>query len=97
MTVALNRNMTEADELGFLREQVKEAKERIDELRFRFIGPNPPAMQGSEWQVEVRHPRHRRLDQQALLEHFGAETLKPFYVQDDTPHVYTLKRKTEAA
>jgi hypothetical protein len=88
------RNISPADELGHIRDEIKRLKKREDELRAEMLA-HGGAEAGAEYRVEVVEQQRRTLDRDALPK---AILDDPAYWKTSTSRIVRVKPiRTEAA
>ena len=86
-------NRHPADKMGDVRKRIAEFEEREDELREILIAATEAERVGEEWIAHVSEQHRKRLDREALTEHFGAEALQPF-TRESVATVLKLKGRS---
>jgi hypothetical protein len=84
-------NRHAADELADTRDQIKQLETRESELRATLIADGADR-RGDQYEALIETRDQNRLNLAAVVEHFGANALRPFY--EKRGYVYVkLKRR----
>jgi hypothetical protein len=76
--VVLLRNRHPADELADVRAEIKQLQIKEVKLRSRLLADDADRI-GMEYEAVIRDGGQNRLNISAVIAHFGADALKPFY------------------
>jgi hypothetical protein len=88
------RNRHPADELADVRAEIKQLEDREAQLRNALIADGADRS-GVQYEAVIFEQRQERLDTKAVIEHFGADALRPFY-RKITCKTVRLKRHAAA-
>jgi hypothetical protein len=70
-------NRHPADALADVRDEIRTLQQREDVLRQELLASDDRV--GAEWEASIHSHTQERLDSRAVIKHFGAATLRPFF------------------